>query len=97
MAERLRQQIAFDDIPKNEPKTQPATIAFQDINGTSAKIRELLFFLRTALFALTAVITAFICLSLNLAPVLTFPIALGVSFGLLYLFNQKLKKKTTRA
>lgn len=94
MAERLRQQMSFDEVP-NHQKTQPSTIAFQDINGTSAKIRELLFFVRTALFGLTAVITAFICLGLNLAPILTFPLALSVSFTLLYLFNQKIKKKSS--
>lgn len=81
MVAPLKQQKELKDemLQDNaEPKFQE----FQEFNSNSAKLRELLFFARIALFGVTTVVVAFMLLALNLSPLWAFSFALLVSLAI---------------
>ena len=59
--EEQEQHLQVDDTPK--------FYEFQEINHRSAKLKELMFFARIALFAISTVVVSFFLLVLNLAPI----------------------------
>lgn len=55
---------------------------FQSVDYKSAKLKELLFFVRIALFSISIVVISFFLLFLNLAPVWTFLFAPFISLAI---------------
>ena len=91
MAEPLRKDLArhsTNSSPNHHEK--PTYQAFQEINGNATRLRELLFFTRTVIFAISSLILAFIFLSFGLMPIVTFPLAIASSAGIIKFFNRKI-------
>lgn len=64
---------------EQEQVSQQKFQEFQDLNGHSSKLKELIFFARIAVFSLITVLFAFVLLVMNLAPVWAFLIASAIS------------------
>lgn len=67
---------------KQEQVSQQKFQEFQDLNGHSSKLKELIFFARIAVFSLITVLFAFVLLVMNLAPVWAFLIASAISLAI---------------
>lgn len=72
--EEQEQHLQVDDTPK--------FYEFQEINHRSAKLKELMFFTRIALFAISTVVVSFFLLVLNLAPIWAFLFASLISLAI---------------
>ncbi|MGT2935784.1 DUF3270 domain-containing protein [Streptococcus castoreus] len=64
---------------------------FQDFSGQSAKLSELVFFVRVASFSLITVLFAFVLLVMNLAPVWAFLFASIMGLGITSLLSKGIK------
>ncbi|HHJ7053021.1 TPA: DUF3270 domain-containing protein [Streptococcus pyogenes] len=64
---------------------------FQEFNGQSAKLKELVFFARIASFSLITVLFAFVLLVMNLAPMFAFLFASIISLGITSSFAKVIK------
>ncbi|HGI4766887.1 TPA: DUF3270 domain-containing protein [Streptococcus agalactiae] len=64
----------------HESKTEQAQPKFQEFDH-SAKLRELVFFARIALFSITTVLISFLLLALSLTPVWSFLLAMLASLA----------------
>ena len=72
-----------DDEQENlQPDASPKYKEFQEFNSNSAKLRELVFFARIALFSVTTVLIAFLLLVLNLSAIWAFVLALLSSLAI---------------
>lgn len=86
----LKKHDAFehdDSYQESQGKFQD----FQEFNGQSAKLKELVFFARIAGFSLITVLFAFVLLVMNLAPVLAFLFASIISLGITSLLAKGIK------
>ncbi|SFR74346.1 Protein of unknown function [Streptococcus equinus] len=72
--EEQERHLQVDDTPK--------FYEFQEINHRSAKLKELMFFARIALFAISTVVVSFFLLVLNLAPIWAFLFASLISLAI---------------
>lgn len=68
------QHLQAEDAPK--------FYEFKEINHKSAKFKELMFFARIALFAISTVVVSFFLLVLNLAPIWAFLFASLISLAI---------------
>ncbi|WP_283265638.1 DUF3270 domain-containing protein [Streptococcus dysgalactiae] len=86
----LKKHDAFehdDSYQESQGKFQD----FQEFNGQSAKLKELVFFAWIACFSLITVLFAFVLLVMNLAPVLAFLFASIISLGITSLLAKGIK------
>ncbi|MEX2784316.1 DUF3270 domain-containing protein [Streptococcus sp. H49] len=94
MAAPLKKTEQFEQ-EKLQETPSPKFQEFQEINSNNAKLRELMFFTRVAVFAVTTVLAAFTLLALNLSPIWSFVFALLISAATtstLSVFIMSLKK-----
>ena len=93
MSKPLRQQHDFEE-EKLQEDMSPKFQEFQEFNPNHAKLDELKFFARIALFGVLTVVTAFFLLVLNLAPLWAFIISGFLSLAIssaLYVFLETIK------
>lgn len=64
-----------EEIPKYQ--------TYQGLNQQNNKLKELLFFAQIASFCIATIISCLVLLSLQLKPILAFPLGMMLSFGLL--------------
>ncbi|EHI70247.1 DUF3270 domain-containing protein [Streptococcus ictaluri] len=86
----LKNHNAFED-QELQDNSQSKFQDFQDINGHNAKLKELIFFARIAVFSLITVLFAFVLLVMNLTPVWAFLFASLIGLASTSLLAKTLK------
>ncbi|TDE71793.1 DUF3270 family protein [Streptococcus vicugnae] len=81
MSTPLKQHKELEEQHLQENDT-PKFYEFQEINHRSAKLKELMFFARIALFSVSTVVVSFFLLVLNLAPIWAFLFASLISLAI---------------
>ncbi|MGT2930286.1 DUF3270 family protein [Streptococcus dentasini] len=95
-----QRQHDFDYIDNQESKSlnqsEPKYQEFYEIDTQSAKLRELLFFARIALFSISSVLLTFLFLALGLGTLVSFTLALLLGIAItstISTFVLSMKKK----
>ncbi|MCU9532921.1 DUF3270 domain-containing protein [Streptococcus sp. CSL10205-OR2] len=71
----LNRQNVYEEDKEFYPNSAPRYSEYKISNTKKRKFRELVFFLKVAFFCLTTVALTFVFLSVNLQPLIAFPIA----------------------
>lgn len=81
MTAPLKQHHTVEHKSQKED-ARPKFKEFQEFNSNNAKLRELLFFARIALFGISTVLISFFLLVLNLTPLWAFTLAMLASLAI---------------
>ena len=91
-----QRQDDFDYYPNQESQNQPKYQEFYQVDTQSAKLRELLFFARIALFSISSVLLTFLFLTMGMGTLVAFSLAvlLGIAItSTISTFILSMKKK----
>ncbi|MGT2933338.1 DUF3270 domain-containing protein [Streptococcus catagoni] len=88
MSNQLKKHQEFEESQIDQ---EPKFHDFQEIHNQSAKLEELFFFARIAIFSLITVLFAFVLLSLNLSPLWAFLFSSLLSFGVTFFLSKTIK------